>query len=120
MNILCWVLLAVSTVAITLLIWYIKSLMRRILELAMGLGKLKVSTSEYATHLEYLYSLETYNGEPVIQDLIKRTKKLTNDIQNSYDLFSIIEGEGNKNDGQPGQSDQEVEEDEDIFARREK
>ncbi len=106
-GLLGWILFGGCAVIVVLQYWYVKQLMKRLLELAAGLNRLKVVATEYTSHLEYLYSLETFHGEPVMQDLILRTKKLTQEIQNNYDLFNIIEG--NENDGGETEEREEAE-----------
>lgn len=109
MGLLGWILFGGCLLIAIFQYWYVKQLMKRLLELAMGLNKLKVTVEDYAKHLEYLYSLEAFHGEPVIQDLIARTKKLSKEIQNNYDLFNIIEGT-EINEGETEETPEQTEE----------
>lgn len=93
-----WILFGLSAIVNILLIWYIRSLMNRILQLPSGLNKLRGITEEYLEYLKYLYSLETFHGEPVVQELIGRTKVLSKNIQNNCDIFNIVMGDSEVDD----------------------
>lgn len=67
--------------------------MNRVLSLAIEFGKLKISLKEYTSHLAYIYSLDMFVGEPIIQDLVKRSKALITELQESVEIFDAIGGE---------------------------
>lgn len=89
---IAWILFGIVVVVLVLLVWYIKVLMKRVTQLAVGIGRLKVIVTKYAMYLEHLHSLDVFNGEPIIQDMIVRTRSVSKEIQDNYDLFDIIEG----------------------------
>jgi hypothetical protein len=89
------ILFGCSLIVIFLLSWYIKVCMKRITEVAKDFGRLKLSVDEYAVYLDHLYSLETFYGEPIIQDMVDKTKALSKRLKSTDNLFSAIEGNNN-------------------------
>jgi hypothetical protein len=104
-----WILFGVSTLVAGLLVWYVRSLMRRVLDLAVEFGKLKASLTIYTSHLAYIYSLDTFHGEPIIQDLIEKSKALIAELQESVKIFDAIGGEEPILDDGSEESEEEAE-----------
>ena len=83
----------ISILVNILLLWYIRSLFNRMARLPYELNHLKREVEKYNKYLSYLYSLETFYGEPIVQELVERTKSLSENINNSLNIFDIIIGE---------------------------
>ncbi len=82
------ILLLLSLIINTVVIWYIYKLLKRFLFLSDNLDDLFGELDGYTMHIENVHSLETFYGEPVLQNLMNHSKDVVqyvDDFRNSFD-----------------------------------
>ena len=78
---------AISLFVNTFLIWYVVRLLQKLLFISDNITDLFIITKDFENFAESLYSMASYNGEPLIQELIYRIKGVTNEIEVFRDTF---------------------------------
>ena len=70
-----------------LLIWYLVRLLQKLLFISENIGDLFIITRDFELFAKSMYSMDSYNGEPLIQELIYRIKDVTSEIEGFRDTF---------------------------------
>ena len=86
--ILLSVILTLSIVINIVLGWYLFRLLKRFLFLSDNLDDLFDQLDGYTLHIENVHSLETFYGEPVLQNLMNHSKEVVDyvdDFRNDFD-----------------------------------
>ena len=83
--------LVISVAVNVLLGWYINKLLQKIRTFTDGIFDIIEKLQLLSGHLETIYQLETFYGEPVMQNLIKHLKVIVLDIKVFRDSFVISE-----------------------------
>lgn len=87
------IIMTVSILVNVLLIWYITSLLKKFLFITNNVEDLSDSLAGLADHLENVHSLETFYGEPVLQNLLKHTREVVEDIDHYKSIYEVEEVE---------------------------
>ena len=87
------IIMTVSILVNVLLIWYITSLLKKFLFITSNVEDLSDSLTSLASHLENVHSLETFYGEPVLQNLLKHTREVVEDIDHYKSIYEVEEVE---------------------------
>ncbi len=87
------IIMTVSILVNVLLIWYITSLLKKFLFITNNVEDLSNSLAGLADHLENVHSLETFYGEPVLQNLLKHTREVVEDIDHYKSIYEVEEVE---------------------------
>ena len=87
------IIMTVSILVNVLLIWYITSLLKKFLFITNNVEDLSNSLVGLADHLENVHSLETFYGEPVLQNLLKHTREVVEDIGHYRSIYEVEEVE---------------------------
>ena len=85
--------MTVSILVNVLLIWYITSLLKKFLFITNNVEDLSDSLTGLAEHMENVHSLETFYGEPVLQNLLKHTREVVEDIDRYKSIYEAEEQE---------------------------
>ena len=86
--ILLSIILTVSVAINVVLGWYLFRLLKRFLFLSDNLDDLFEQLDGYTLHIENVHSLETFYGEPVLQNLMNHSKEVVDyvdDFRNDFD-----------------------------------
>lgn len=86
--ILLSVILTLSIAINIVLGWYLFRLLKRFLFLSDNLDDLFDQLDGYTLHIENVHSLETFYGEPVLQNLMNHSKEVVDyidDFRNDFD-----------------------------------
>ena len=83
--------LVISVAVNVLLGWYVSKLLQKIRTFTDGIFDIVEKLQLLAGHLETIYQLEMFYGEPVMQNLIKHLKVIVLDIKVFRDSFVISE-----------------------------
>tara|TARA_R100001594_G_scaffold115733_2_gene150640 strand:+ start:74 stop:496 length:423 start_codon:yes stop_codon:yes gene_type:complete len=86
-------LLALSSVIIGLLLWYIKKLTNQLNEITTHFDDFYLKIENYEKHVENIHSLEMFYGDQTLQGLITHSRSLLNDIYDFQEKFIITEEE---------------------------
>ena len=86
-------LLVVSSVIIGMLAWYIREIIKQFSELESQIGNIINDVSQYEQHLDAVYNMETFFGEPVLSSLLEHTKDLKQGLEFVRNNFKLYEDE---------------------------
>ena len=76
---------------ITILSWYAYTMTKRMLFISENFDWLNLIIEEYRVHLEIVYNMETFHGEPIIQNLIVHTRDVEKQIKKFEETYSLEE-----------------------------
>ena len=82
-------LLFLSTVVILCCIWYIRKLLKTIDDFNSDLAKVFSSVDYFSDLLNNIYSMEMFYGEPVLEELIKVSTRLVNELVDYQEKYSL-------------------------------
>ncbi len=82
-------LLFLSTVVILCCIWYIRKLLKTIDDFNSDLAKVFSSVDYFSDLLNNIYSMEMFYGEPVLEELIKASTRLVNELVDYQEKYSL-------------------------------
>ena len=88
---------AILLVAFVVAIWYIRGLIKVMLQMTSGVKSLKSKMVDFAKHLENVYEMEMYYGDETLSQLIRHSKELVDNIDQFKELFEI-ENDRNENE----------------------
>jgi len=77
----------VSIIVNILLTWYIVGLLKKFVFISENLSDLFLITKAFQVFVKSLYSMDSYHGEPMIQELVFRIKEMNDEIENFRDIF---------------------------------
>ena len=76
-----------SVILNILLIWYLIRLLRKFYFISENIADLYFTTRAFRIFVHSLWSMDTYYGEPMIQELIHRIKDVSDEIEVFRDVF---------------------------------
>ncbi len=82
-----YVLIAISIVANILLAWYVTRLLQKFLYLSDTISELYLMTKAFQVFVKDMYGMDSYHGEPIIQELLDRIRQVNDEMQNFRDVF---------------------------------
>lgn len=82
-----YIIMATSIVLNILLIWYVIKLLRKFLFISENLSDLFLTTKAFQVFVSDMYSMDSYHGEPVIENLVIRTREVTDEIEGFREIF---------------------------------
>ena len=88
------ILLIASLLLNAILLWYATKILSRLLFVADSLGDLYIGFRQYQEFVDQLFQMDMFFGEPIIEELLNRTKTMRSAIeefQEIYDLTTYIE-----------------------------
>jgi flagellar motor component MotA len=71
------------------MVWYIKRLIENISNMTQDIEELLDTVYSLETHMRGLYSLETFYGDPTLEDLINHTKEVVDEIDFFRDKYAL-------------------------------
>ena len=77
------ILLAVNL----LLGWYISRLLQKLMFISENLSDLFLTTKAFQVFVKQMYSMDSFHGEPIIQELISRVREVNEEISNFREIF---------------------------------
>mgnify|MGYP003677816254 CR=1 FL=1 len=66
------------------LLWYVVKILRKFIFISETYSDL---TKAFQVFVRSLYSMDSYHGEPMVQELILRIKEVVDEIDNFRDIF---------------------------------
>ena len=81
------ILLAVSGVLNVFLIWYLIRLLQKLMFISNNISDLFLTTKAFHVFVKNLYSMDSFHGEPIIQELVLRIKEVTLEMESFRDIF---------------------------------
>jgi len=69
------------------LIWYLVRILRKFLFISENLSDLFLVTKAFQIFVGNLYSMDSYHGEPMIQEMVYRIRQVNDEIEVFRDIF---------------------------------
>jgi hypothetical protein len=82
-----YIILAISLAANVLLLWYLSKLLKKFMYISQSLSDLYLTTKAFAVFVKNLYSMDSYHGEPMIQELVSRIREVNVEMETFRDVF---------------------------------
>ena len=80
-------ILAASVLLNVFLTWYLVGVLRKLFFVSENISDLMLTTKAFYVFVNSLYSMDSYHGEPFIQELIGRIKEVIGEIEKFRDVF---------------------------------
>jgi len=79
-----------SIVLNILFIWYIRKMLKELLLVSDNMGNLIEDLTSYQNHLQQLYEMEMYYGEPSIKELIVHSRQIIEHVKEFSDVYNLV------------------------------
>ena len=83
--------LVLSVAVNGVLLWYIRKMLGNLLSVSDNMGNLVEDLASYHSHLQQLYEMEMYYGEPSIKNLIVHSRQIIEHVKEFSDVYNLIE-----------------------------
>jgi hypothetical protein len=83
--------LVLSVILNGILLWYIRKMLGKLLSVSDNIGNLVEDLTSYQNHLQQLYEMEMYYGEPSIKNLIVHSREIIEHVKEFSDVYNLIE-----------------------------
>jgi len=85
--------LALSIVLNVFLVLYLRAVLSKFTDYSEGISDLQYNLNGYEAHLKAIYSMDTFFGEPILQNLLEHTKIINTSVKEYVEIFLIDEGQ---------------------------
>ncbi len=82
-----YIILVTSLIANILFIWYVSRLLQKFVFVSDNMSDLFLTTKAFQVFVKDMYSMNSFHGEPIIQELILRIKEVNDEISNFREIF---------------------------------
>lgn len=82
-----YIIVTMSSILNVLLIWYVVKLLQKFIFVSENLSDIYLLFRSYSAFLKSLYGMNSYHGEPMIEELMHRTKSVTTEIEVFREVF---------------------------------
>jgi hypothetical protein len=83
--------LVISVILNGVLLWYIRKMLGKLLSVSSNMGNLVEDLASYQNHIQQLYEMEMYYGEPSIKNLIIHSKQILEHVKEFSDVYNLME-----------------------------
>jgi len=83
--------LVISVTLNGVLLWYIRKMLGQLLSVSGNMGNLVEDLASYQDHLQQLYEMEMYYGEPSIKNLIVHSREIIEHVREFNDVYNLTE-----------------------------
>ena len=87
-------ILSASVLVNILLGWYIIKILKKFFFVSQNLSDLYLTTKAFQVFVKSLYSMDSYNGEPMIQELVHRIREVGEEMELFRDIFEYTLDDG--------------------------
>ena len=84
---LAFIILGMSLALNIGLTWYVVRILRKFIFISENLSDLFLTTKAFEVFSKSLYSMHSYNGEPMIEELIYKIKDVNSEVEGFRDIF---------------------------------
>jgi hypothetical protein len=82
----------VTSIALNcILLWYIRKMLGKLLSVSDNIGNLVEDLASYQNHLQQLYEMEMYYGEPSIKNLIIHSRQIIEHVKEFNDVYNLAQ-----------------------------
>lgn len=85
------VFLVLSVALNGVLLWYIRKMLGNLLSVSDNMGNLVEDLASYQNHLQQLYEMEMYYGEPSIKNLIVHSSQIIKHVKEFSDVYNLTQ-----------------------------
>ena len=82
-----YIFLTLSVIINALLCWYAVRILRKFIFISENLSDLFLTTKSFKVFVKGMYSMDSYHGEPMIQELVARIGVVMDEIERFRDIF---------------------------------
>ena len=82
-----YILLIISLITNALLIWYISRLLRKFIFISDNMSDLFLTTKAFHVFVKDMYSMDSFHGEPIVQELVLRIKEVNEEMSSFREIF---------------------------------
>ncbi len=82
-----WIILILSFLLNCFGVWYIVKLIRKLMFVSENLSDLFLTFKSFNVFTKSLYTMDTFYGEPMIQELMTRTKEVLDEVEGFREIF---------------------------------
>lgn len=82
--------LVLSVCVNVLLLWYIRKMLKQLLGVSDNMGNLVEDLALYQNHIQQLYEMEMYYGEPSIKELIVHSSQIIEHVKQFSDVYNLV------------------------------
>ena len=81
------IVLIISLVINVLLGWYISRILQKFMFISDNMSDLFLTTKAFHVFVKNMYSMDSFHGEPIIQELVLRIKEVNEEMSNFREIF---------------------------------
>ena len=81
------IVLIVSLAINVLLGWYITRILQKFVFISDNMSDLFLTTKAFHVFVKNMYSMDSFHGEPIIQELVLRIKEVNEEMSNFREIF---------------------------------
>jgi hypothetical protein len=85
------IFLVLSLLLNGILLWYIRKMLGKLLSVSDNMGDLVEDLASYQNHLQQLYEMEMYYGEPSIKNLIVHSRQIIEHVRQFSNVYNLTE-----------------------------
>ena len=85
-------------------------MLTKLLFISNNIGETAIKMIEFSVHLETVYSMETFYGDTTLQNLLKHSRDITEELKKFDEIYSLtteIDEEGDIDDEDEEREDEE-------------
>lgn len=82
-----YIVLIISLTLNALLGWYVSRILQKFMFISDNMSDLFLTTKAFQVFVKNMYSMDSFHGEPIIQELVIRIKEVNEEISNFRDIF---------------------------------
>ena len=81
------IVLIISLVINVLLGWYISRILQKFMFISDNMSDLFLTTKAFHVFVKNMYSMDSFHGEPIIQELVLRIKEVNEEMSDFREIF---------------------------------
>ena len=81
------IVLIISLAINVLLGWYISRILQKFIFISDNMSDLFLTTKAFHVFVKNMYSMDSFHGEPIIQELVLRIKEVNEEMSNFREIF---------------------------------
>jgi hypothetical protein len=81
------IVLIISLIINVLLGWYILRILQKFMFISDNMSDLFLTTKAFHVFVKNMYSMDSFHGEPIIQELVLRIKEVNEEMSNFREIF---------------------------------
>ena len=86
-----WIILAlvISVILNIFLVWYLAKVLSKLLYTSDNIGDLYITFRMFEDFVSSLYDMQMFYGEPIIEELIAKTRLVTEELETFEEIYSL-------------------------------